>query len=230
MTQENAKPKLPDWERLLSAQVIFQSHFPESVLTGGTAAALHAGHRISTDADYVLPDLKNRFAEILKQVEREAGWKTKRLEPPVLILGHFEGVRTGIRQLIRAEPLETVIVKGLRIPTLEEMLRIKAYLIVRRNSTRDYIDFAALFDHLGVKKAEQALASLDRLYPQEGGHSIMQQLAIQLAEPKPWDLMQTDLSRYKGLKEPYTDWEEVKRRAFMAGQKVILKRLKEGSP
>jgi len=225
--KKQASHHLPEWEKLLSAQVVFQSHFPQFVLTGGTAAALHAGHRTSTDADYVFPDLKKRFSEILKKVEEEAGWRTKRLEPPVLILGHFEGVRTGIRQLIRSEPLETTTVKGLRIPTVEEMLRIKAYLIVRRNTTRDFIDFVALFDHLGVKRAQEALFFLDRLYPQEGENSITQQLAIQLSEPKPWDLSQTDLSRYKDLKEPYTDWGEVKRRAFMAGQKVILKRLKQ---
>lgn len=115
--------KLPEWEKLLSTQAIFQSNFPESVLTGGTAAAIHAGHRVSMDADYVITDLKKRFTEILKKVEMEAGWKTKRLEPPVLILGHFKGIRTGIRQLIRTEPLETVVVRGLRIPTPEEMLR-----------------------------------------------------------------------------------------------------------
>ncbi len=218
---------IPLWTGILRNVQGSQSHFPEAVLTGGTAAALHAGHRVSTDADYVLPNLKKRFAEILKKVEAEAGWRTKRLEPPVLILGHFEGVRTGIRQLIRSEPLETQTVKGLKIPTLEEMLRIKAYLIVRRNTTRDFIDFVALFDRLGVKKAEQALSSLDRLYPQEGGNSITEQLAIQLSEPKPWDLSQMNLSRYKGLKEPYTDWEEIKRRAFMAGQKIILRRLKQ---
>src|SRR3990167_3908241 len=140
--------KFPEWERLISAQEVFQSYFPESVLVGGTAAALHAGHRVSIDADYVLSDLKKRFAEILKKVEEEAGWSTKRLEPPVLILGHFQGMRTGIRQLIRAKPLKTTIIRGIRVPTVEEMLRIKGYLIVRRNATRDFIDFAALFDRL----------------------------------------------------------------------------------
>ena len=221
---------LPEWERLLSAQVIFQAHFPEVVLVGGTAAALHVRHRVSTDADHVLPDLKDRFAEILREVEREAGWKTKRLEPPVMILGHFQGVRTGIRQLVRSVPLDTTTIRGLRVPTVEEMIRIKAYLIVRRNSTRDFIDFVALFDFLGVKQAQLALASLDHLYPQEDGNSVTQQLAIQLSEPKPWDLSQTDLSVYKGLKEPYTDWQEVKRRAFVAGQAIILKALSGPTP
>lgn len=213
---------LPEWERLLSTQALFQSEFPESVLVGGTAVALHAGHRVSMDADYVLPDLKQRFAEILHKVEEESGWRTNRLEPPVLILGHFQGVRTGIRQLIRTAPLETTLVRGLRVPTPAEILRIKAYLIVRRNATRDYIDFVALFDHLGVSRTIEALYSLDALYPQDSGATVTQQLAIQLAEPKPWDLAATDLSAYKSLQMPYTDWLEVKRRAFSAGQKLIV--------
>lgn len=219
--------KMPEWEKLLSVQALFQSHFPESVLVGGTAAALHAEHRVSIDADYVLPQLKKQFQEILKKVEQEAGWRTKRFEPPVLILGNFQGVRTGIRQLIRKAPLETMVVKGLRIPTPAEILRIKGYLIVRRNATRDFIDFVALFDHLGVKESLQALDRLDALYPQDEAGSISQQLALQLCDPKPWDLSESDLSSYKALKKPYTDWQEVKRRAHAAGQKIILQKLEE---
>ena len=215
------KSRLPAWERLLSAQTIFQSRFPKSVLVGGTAAALHVGHRVSIDADHVLPDLKERFAEILAQVEKEAGWKISRMEPPVLILGNFQGVRTGIRQLIRKKPLETTKVCGLRVPTVAETLRIKAYLIVKRNTTRDFIDFVALLDHLGTEKSLEALKSLDDLYPQEEEESISRQLAIQLAEPKPWDLTETDLSHYKSLKKPYTDWNEIKKRATAAGIRIL---------
>ena len=226
MKQQKAKgKKLPDWERLISAQTVFQSRFPECVLVGGTAAALHAGHRISLDADYVLPDLKKHFADILKKVEEEAGWRTKRLEPPVLILGHFQGVRVGIRQLIRAKPLKTTIIRGIRVPTVEEMLRIKGYLIVRRNATRDFIDFAALFDRLGVEPSLDALDSMDSLYPQNDESSVGQQLALQLADPKPWDLTQTNFKQYKALASPYTDWQEVKRRLYAAAQKIALKKI-----
>lgn len=223
MKKQTKKIKtIPDWENLISAQMIFQSHFPECVLVGGTAAALHAEHRISMDADYVLCDLKKRFAKVLKKVEEEAGWHTKRLEPPVLILGHFHGVRVGIRQLIRSKPLETTVVRGIRIPTVEEMLRIKGYLIVKRNATRDYIDFAALFDHMGVERSIIALKAIDSFYPQKDGMPMSQQLSIQLAEPKPWDISKTDLSHYKALALPYTDWNEVKRRLFTAAQKIAL--------
>lgn len=216
------KQSLPEWERLISAQQVFQSHFPECILVGGTAAALHAHHRVSVDADHVRADLKMHFSAILRQVEKEAGWRTSRVEPPVLILGHFQGMRTGIRQLIRHKPLETMIIRGLKVPTPEETLRIKGYLIVRRNSTRDYIDFVALFDHMGVRRSLQALEPLDACYPQDGDTTISQQLALQLAEPKPWDLSKTDLHVYKGLTSPYTDWKEVQRRAFAAGQQFMV--------
>lgn len=219
--KKREKKELSAWEMLISAQTLFQSHFPESVLVGGTAAALHAGHRVSIDADYVLPDLNKKFAKILSQVEEEAGWKTNRLTPPVLILGNFKGVRTGIRQLIRKKPLETTTVRGLKVPTVAEILRIKAALIVKRNTTRDFIDFIALFEHLGSKEALKALGQLDKLYPQEGGESVLRQLSLQLAEPRPWDLMETDLNHYKSLKEPYAHWESVKQRLGSVGLRLI---------
>lgn len=117
---------------------------------------------------------------------------------------------------------ERVAVRRLKVPTPDEILRIKAYLIVRRNSTRDYIDFVARWDHLGVTRAQRALHTLDTLYPQKGDTTVSQQLALQLADPRPWDLLETDLSQYKALKAPYTDWNEVKRRALTAGQKIIV--------
>lgn len=221
MKKVNEQIKLEPWEKLLSAQAVFQKKFPECVLVGGTAAALHVGHRFSMDADYVHENLKMDFEKILKRVENEAGWKTSRIQPPVLILGHFRGVRTGIRQLIRKKPLETTTIKGIKVPTLEEILRIKGYLIVRRNATRDFIDFIAIFDHIGTTKAIQALSTLDICYPQKSGTSMSQQLMLQLAEPKPWDLAETDLNNYKNLKEEYTNWEEVVKHTQSAAQNIM---------
>ena len=38
---------------------------------------------------------------------------------------------------------------GLRVPTLAEMARIKAWLLVTRNTVRDYLDTAGFFERLG---------------------------------------------------------------------------------
>jgi len=53
------------------------------------------------------------------------------------------------------------------------MLRIKAVLILKRNATRDYLDFAALADRLGEEDAVMALSSFDSIYPQPNGESAL---------------------------------------------------------
>ena len=214
----------PEWERVLSAAAHLQKVFPDAVLVGGTAAALAARHRISLDADHVLTNLRVRFDEVLGQLESVAGWQTARVQRPVQILGSLDGIETGVRQLIRQEPLETRQIdhEGLAItvPTDAEILRIKAVLILKRNATRDYLDFVALQHRLGEGAVIEAMRSFDRLYPQPNGESALQQLLVQLAEPRPYDLEETRLSEYKQLDPRWHDWNEV--RAACARCAVIL--------
>ena len=67
---------LPEWEHLLSSAARLQLIVPGGVLVGGTAAALHVGHRLSMDADHVFKDLRTRFDRVLEELESVAGWKT----------------------------------------------------------------------------------------------------------------------------------------------------------
>ena len=206
---------LPDWELVLSSAARLQRILPDAVLVGGTAAAIHAEHRFSRDADHVLTDLRTRFDEVLAHLESIAGWKTARVQRPVQILGSLDGIETGVRQLFRDEPLETEIVKfrgeSITVPTEGEILRIKGVLILKRNATRDYLDFVALADHMGDEKVANALKSFDRIYRQDSGESPLQQLQIQLANPMPYDLDETKLSEYKNLDKRWHDWNEVKK-------------------
>lgn len=64
---------LPEWEHVLSAAAHSQHILPGTVLVGGTVAAIYAGHRLSTDADHVLTDLRQRFDEVLAELESVAG-------------------------------------------------------------------------------------------------------------------------------------------------------------
>lgn len=207
-------PPLPEWEEVLSSAAHLQTLLPDAVLVGGTASALYAQHRLSRDADHVLTDLRQRFDEVLAQLESVAGWKTARVNRPVLILGSLDGIETGVRQLIRDQPLETQVVdyRGtlITVPTESEILRIKGILILKRNATRDYLDFVALADHLGDESAAQALSVLDQFYPQDNGESPLQQLQVQLAHAIPYDLEETQLSEYKNLAPRWHDWAVVK--------------------
>jgi hypothetical protein len=105
----------------------------------------------------------------LADLEAAAGWTTNRVQRPVLVLGQLEGMLTGIRQLRRIEPLETVELDGLQVPTLAEMARIKLWLLATRHTTRDYLDTVVLFERLGEAGVRNALVPFDRLYAQAGG-------------------------------------------------------------
>ena len=214
MSARIAAETLPDWERVLSAAARLQGLLPDAVLVGGTAAGLHAGHRASRDAGHVLTDLRSHFDAVLGQLESAAGWKTARVNRPVLILGSLDGIETGVRQLIRAEPLETTTQsvgdQEITIPTEVEILRIKGFLLLRRNATRDYVDFATLADRIGGTATAEALARFDTLYPQDNGESALQQMLAQLASPQPYDLEATTLSEYNGLEAHWQDWEAIR--------------------
>jgi hypothetical protein len=205
---------MPDWELVLSSAARLQRILPDAVLVGGTASAIHAEHRFSRDADHVLTDLRDRFDKVLSELEAVAGWKTARVRRPVQILGSLDGIETGVRQLIRDEPLETAVVeyRGARItvPTEGEILRIKGMLILKRNATRDYLDFVALANHMGDEKVARALQSFDRIYQQENGESPLQQLQVQLANALPYDMDEIELDEYKNLDHRWHDLQAVK--------------------
>lgn len=204
------------WEHVLAAAARLQRLLPDAVLVGGSAAATHAAHRVSFDDDHVLTDLRERFDEILDHLERADGWVTARINRPVLILGSLDGVETGIRQLVRTRPLEIEEIETpagtLRVPTLEEMLRVKAWLVLRRNATRDYLDTVALADRLGIDAAVEVALSLDAYYEDQvgsGGRRIATQLAKQLTDPAPFDLSDVDLLTYRALLPRWQDWANV---------------------
>ena len=112
------------------------------------------------DADPVLPDPAAHFKAILSRLEQEAGWRTHRTVYGKIILGNLDGVDTGIRQLSRTAPLETTQIAYLghtvAAPTYAETLRIKGVFIVKRNATRDFLDFAALAASLTESRLHEA--------------------------------------------------------------------------
>ncbi|MCC6136926.1 MAG: hypothetical protein LM550_07140 [Candidatus Contendobacter sp.] len=67
-----------------------QRILPEAVLVGGATSALYAKHRLSTDADHIVTDLRHRFDTVLAELESVAGWKTARTQRPVQILGGLD--------------------------------------------------------------------------------------------------------------------------------------------
>lgn len=222
--------ELPEWERLLAAERHLQAIVPGTVLVGGTAAALHAGHRISLDGDHVLEDLRPRFDDVLGALEAVAGWQTERVKRPVVILGRLDGMMTGLRQLRRTQPLESEIVAGLRVPTLAEMARIKAWLLITRHTVRDYLDTVVLLERLGPDAVASAFASFDDLYAQASGASPLVEVVERLASAVPSDGPDVDLQTYKGLVAPWNDWSHLTARGRQWAQHLATSVLRGDSP
>ena len=171
-------------------------------------AAVHVGRRVCFDDVHVVRDLKARFDSVLTDLEDTDSWITARVTRPVQVLGSLDGVETGIRNLIRLRPLEVEVYetqhRPIRVPILAEMARNKAWLVLERNATRDDLDLVALAERLGPDAAH-VLVGLDAWYADQigpGGERVATQLAKQLAEPRPDNLSEIDLSRYLAEEEP----------------------------
>ncbi len=194
-----------------------QALVPGAVLVGGSAAALYAHHRESRDHDHVVADLAERFETILANLEALGDWLTVRAQPGTIILGELGGIETGVRQLMRARPLESAQVevggRRLLVPTAAEILRIKAWLALTRNQTRDYLDIAALADEIGLDEASSVLRGIDDYYADVNRRpeAVVTQLVRQLADPRPRDAEVTaQLASYRALDPRWQDWSTVK--------------------
>ncbi len=207
----------PSLKDVLEKAVQLQELVPGAVLVGGSAAALHAHHRESLDHDHVVADLAERFDAILQNLEALGDWSTAKAQPGKIILGELGGIETGVRQLLRGRPLETTEIevrgKPLVVPTAAEILRIKAWLALSRNQTRDYLDIAALADRIGLDDAAAVLRVIDDYYADINTRpeAVATQLVRQLADPRPRDAeVTTQLASYKALERRWHDWSTVK--------------------
>jgi hypothetical protein len=206
----------PSLEDVLERAARLQELVPGAVLVGGSAAAVHAHHRESRDHDHVVADLAERFDLILENLEALGDWSTARVQPGKIILGELGGIETGVRQLLRERPLESTEVevrgKRLLVPTVAEILRIKAWLALQRNQTRDYLDIAALADSMGLEEAAVVLRGIDSYYADVNRRpeAVVTQFVRQLADPRPRDVEVTaQLASYKALDPRWHEWSAV---------------------
>jgi hypothetical protein len=187
-------------KRVLEQAARLQKLVPDAVLVGGSAASIM--------------DLEEKFDLILESLERESDWITNRIVHGKIILGELGGIEAGVRQLIRKKPLEFQKIQiddfSLNVPTIEEITRIKAFLIVKRNQMRDYLDFAALSCKIGILASAEIVENIDDYYTDDfkDEKPALSQLLRQLSEPKPKDLRSIEqLPNYKGALDKWKSWD-----------------------
>ena len=117
----------------------------------------------------------------------------------------------------RRGPVETAHVQlptgdRLLIPTGAETLRLVGYLIMCRNSSRDYAELADMVDTIEPETAAVVLAGLDRYYSCQPPMRqwMATQLVRRLSDPHPVDLIEDQWS----APDAKAEWEEVRQRCL----------------
>ncbi|MBU8818957.1 MMPL family transporter [Mycolicibacterium goodii] len=117
----------------------------------------------------------------------------------------------------RRGPVETTNVQlptgdRLQIPTGAETLRLKGYLIMCRNTAKDYEEFAELVELMDSHTAALVLAGMDRYYCGQDPRNrwVATQLVRRLADPQPSDEHDVRMSSPDAAE----DWEKVRQRCL----------------
>lgn len=156
---------LPEAQRRLWAEL---SSLPdEFTLYGGTALALHLGHRKSVDFDFFGSKVID-VAELQGEVPFLAGAEVVQREKNTLTVIVDRGAPVkvsffGVPKLPRLAPPLVAKDNGLKVASLLDLAGTKASVLQVRAETRDYIDMDALIQ-LGGVGLPYALASAQRLY------------------------------------------------------------------
>lgn len=156
---------LPEAQRQLWAEL--RDVPPDFVLYGGTAVALHLGHRQSIDFDFF-----GRGAVEPSRLAREIPFMADatfiQAEPDAIsaIVHRGEGVKVSFYRLETLRPLRAPHIAeetGLRVASLLDLAGMKAKVVLQRAEAKDYLDIDALISQGGVD-LEAALASASALF------------------------------------------------------------------
>jgi heme transporter len=165
-------------------------------------------------------------------------WADRPVHPVTLWRGRLsvaiDALETDAESAVRPRyerriPVETTHVQlptgdRLLIPTGAEALRLKGYLIIRRNSCRDYAEFADMVHTLEPETAAVVLAGMDRYYCchplgslSRQRHGMASQLARRLADPHPSDFDDAEWSE----PDAKADWQEVRQRCLLVAVAML---------
>jgi hypothetical protein len=124
-------------------------------IVGGTAVALHIGHRRSIDIDFFSNTTIDR--KFVIQALKRKFTTTEFFVSQHNIIAEINGVRVELYD-DWSVPFQSdaLIEEGLRIASLEDLAAFKLNAITERREKKDYIDLYFLFQKLGVQTAFKA--------------------------------------------------------------------------
>ena len=113
------------------------------------------------------------------------------------------------------------------VPTLEELLRIKAFLAYERDYTRDLVDFAELSCLLPDEEVVNILNGLDERFRWEKQPTMIMEMTKALLRCEPHDNATHGFSTLRLLQPKYDSWDQVVARCQEVGERLLIKLLGE---
>lgn len=178
-------------------------------LVGGTAVALHIGHRVSIDIDFFSNDKVNKTQVVAR---------LNSYFPGITAFVGTDNIRTSIKGVrlelyddwhmpFKTDPIST---DGIRLATLNDIAAFKLETITERREKKDYIDLYFIFKQLGDINA---LNDFKNYNP----HISMKSILFALGEV---DEAQKNKSVMPEMLIPVS-WEEIKRSMLGAARTYL---------
>lgn len=159
---QNTVPRLPDRVRRVlpadtaKAWLTLAPHLPKGLyLGGGTAVAVHLGHRESRDLDFFF----DRTVDLGKLKDLIGGLGTFAIahESEGTLKGLFGATKVEIFDATQLRRLaKPTSVAGLRIASLQDLMAMKIKVMAERGEMRDYFDVKAI-DENGAVSVEEGI-------------------------------------------------------------------------
>lgn len=133
---------LPETQKKLWVKIAGVKNIDNFYLAGGTAIALHLGHRESIDFDF-FTDKNFINDKLLQSLEKLGKLKIDEFDKTTL-LGWLDNVKLSFfkyRHPCLEEPEEY---RGLKVASIEDLVAMKIIAISQRGTKKDFIDFHAI--------------------------------------------------------------------------------------
>jgi len=113
--------------------------FTESYMAGGSALALHLGHRKSFDLDFYTRNALHA-PQLAKDLEHSGTFETTLLQPPHTLLGIFNGTKFSIFRYDYPMLDDFSVFRNINIASVKDIAAMKLSAVTGRAAKRDYVD------------------------------------------------------------------------------------------
>ncbi len=137
------------WKVLSSLKDILTKY--NATLAGGTALALHMGHRISLDLDF-FTDVEFRVDSVISDI-RSSGYTFRMLsEGEGYLIVEIGGIKTSLFKYDYPLLEKPVIYKGIRVAGISDIASMKVIAISQRGTKRDFVDLYFILQEMPFHK------------------------------------------------------------------------------